>query len=105
MLSAHIIHIAQELKDKGFTEDQIFPVIEKGNLIAAFTPVADALGIKISEIDEATIEVRVKRNSRWNSTTAGNTLAGLAYGYSATTMWITETKGTVHFYFHNPLSH
>lgn len=102
MSYAHLLHTANALKAQGLTPEEIYPTIIKGNLVEAITPLANAMKVKITEVDDTTIEIKCRRNSEYNSTTAGITITGLAnHPYSATTWAITPTKGQVTFdFFH-----
>lgn len=102
MCYAHLLHTAKELKAQGLTPEEIYPTITKGNLVEAITPLANAMKVKISEVDDTTIEIKCRRNTEYNSTTAGITITGLAnHAYGATTRTITPTKSQVTFdFFH-----
>ena len=102
MSYAHLLHTANALKAQGLTPEEIYPTIIKGNLVEAITPLANAMKVKISEVDDTTIEIKCRRNSEYNSTTAGITITGLAnHPYSATTWTITPRKSQVTFdFFH-----
>lgn len=100
MSYAHLLHTARELTDKGYTPEVIYPVVKKGQL-ETLIPLANALGIKITLVKEQSVEYRVKRNSKYNSTTAGITLAGLAnHKNGISVMPLTDTKGVLMFPFY-----
>lgn len=102
MSYAHLLHTANALKAQGLTPEEIYPTITKGNLVQAITPLANAMKVKITEVNDTTIEIKCKRNSEYNSTTAGITITGLAnHPYSAKTRVLSDTKGQVIFdFFH-----
>lgn len=102
MSYAHLLHTANALKAQGLTPEEIHPTITKGNLVEAITPLANAMKVKITEVDDTTIEIKCRRNSEYNSTMAGITITGLAnHPYSATTWALSDTKGQVIFdFFH-----
>ena len=100
MSYAHLLHTANELAELGLTPEEIYPVIQKGNL-QVLIPLANALGVKITLIKEDSIEYRVKRNSKYNSTTAGITISGLSTHDQGVTTWaMTDTKGVLIYDFH-----
>ena len=103
MSYAHLLHTAEELIASGLTTEEVYPVVEKGNL-QVLTPLANALGVKITLIKDNSIEYRVKRNSKYNSTTAGITISGLStlppHTQGVTTWALTDTKGVLIYNFH-----
>lgn len=102
MSYAHLLHTAHELIAQGLTPNEIYPTIVKGHLVEAITPLANAMKVKISEVNDTTIEIKCRRNSKYNSTVAGITISGLAnHPYGATTMTHTPTKSTLCFDFPN----
>lgn len=77
MSYAQEYHTANELKARGLTATQVHPLIERGNLAPALTPLVTALGGTIIDSTDTAVTVRFKPSTGHSWATFGNLVAGL----------------------------
>jgi hypothetical protein len=78
MSHAQEYHAATELKAQGLTATQVHPLIERGKLAPALTPLVTALGGTIIDSTDTGVRVRIKPSSVHSWATFGGLVVGLA---------------------------